>query len=98
MPRAMKIMFTSDCVIIVGYVFHLCIERGKRYVSDRGVMHDIYVRSHNYEKRTISFVTPILPSARKTRLALRRFSWNLIFEYLSKIYREISRFFKIRKE
>ena len=41
------------------------------------------------QKATLIFVVPFLPHA-TTRIPLDRFSWNLIFEYRSKIWQENS--------
>jgi len=52
-------------------------------------------------KGTISFVTPVCLSVRPHRttwLPLYGFSWNLVFEYFSKICRENSRVIKIWQE
>jgi hypothetical protein len=40
---------------------------------------------------------PVRPHL-KTRLPLNDFSWNLTFEYFSKVYRENSSFIKILQE
>jgi len=52
-------------------------------------------------KATISFVTSVLPSFcphGTTRFPKNGFSWNLTFEYVSKICRENSRFVTIEQE
>jgi hypothetical protein len=54
-------------------------------------------RSQNCEKRLVSFVMSVRPHG-TTRLPVDRFSWNLIFEYFSKIWRENSGFLKIWQE
>ena len=49
-------------------------------------------------KATVSFVISVCPSVRRrgaTRLQLEEFSWNFIFEWLSKICFENSSFMKI---
>jgi len=48
-------------------------------------------------KATISFVMSVCPHG-TTHIPLHEFSWNLIFEDFSKIYRENPSFIKIRQE
>jgi hypothetical protein len=57
-----------------------------------------HARSQNYERRLLAssglFVCLSVPMHGTTRLLLDGFSWNLIFEYFSKICRENSNFIK----
>jgi len=54
-----------------------------------------------FQNGTISFIMSVHPSIclnRTTWLPLDGFSWNLIFEYFSKLYQENSCFIKIQQE
>jgi hypothetical protein len=60
-----------------------------------------YARSQNSEKRLFSFVLPVCPYFRPhatTRLPFGGFSWNIIFDYFSKICPENSGFITIWQE
>jgi hypothetical protein len=60
-------------------------------------MHSFRGAFAELRKATISFVMSVRPHE-TTRLPLDRFSWNLTFEYFSKMCRENSSFTKIEQE
>jgi hypothetical protein len=98
-PSQMKLVHTSTSYFIILHLNIIIPRVSKTMAKEVSIfVLTILYASAKFRKVTSSFVISVYLSIRPprtTRLPLEGFSWNLIFEYFSKICRENSCFIKV---